>query len=65
MENPHMTPQAVVPRRSSAFGDLIALLFAPVVWLLRPFGGCKRAPPAMVKPLFYTPRNGSGYATRA
>jgi 5-methylcytosine-specific restriction endonuclease McrA len=42
-------------RKSSTFGELIALLFAPVVWLLRPFIGRKRANPGLVKWFYKTP----------
>lgn len=42
-------------RSSSAFGDLVALLFLPVIWLLRPFIGRKRAEPGLVKWFYKTP----------
>ena len=42
-------------RRSSAFGDLIALLFTPVVWLIRAFIPQKRASPGLVKWFYKTP----------
>lgn len=41
-------------RSSSAFGDLIALLFAPLAWLLRHFVGQKHAPPELVKSFYKT-----------
>ncbi len=47
-----MQPLLVMARKSSTLGELLALLFAPVVWLLRPFIGRKRASPAMVR-IFY------------
>lgn len=44
-----------MPRRSSAFGELLTLAFLPVVWALRPFVGRKRAPPDLVKQFYRTP----------
>lgn len=41
-------------RSSSAFGDLIGLLFTPLAWLLRPFIGRKRASPGLVKWFYKT-----------
>ncbi|MDQ2947146.1 MAG: HNH endonuclease [Acidobacteriota bacterium] len=37
------------------FAELLALLFAPLVWLLRPFIGRKRASPEMVRAFYKTP----------
>jgi len=44
-----------VARRSSAFGDLVALLFTPAVWLARALIPQKRAAPDLVKWFYKTP----------
>lgn len=41
-------------RRSSTLGELLGLLFMPVVLLLRPFIGRKRASPGLVKWFYKT-----------
>jgi 5-methylcytosine-specific restriction endonuclease McrA len=39
-------------RSSSAFGDLLALIFLPVAWLLRRFAGRARATPDMTRAFY-------------
>jgi 5-methylcytosine-specific restriction endonuclease McrA len=41
-------------RRSSTLGELLNLVFLPVVWAVRSFVGRKRAPPAEVKRFYST-----------
>jgi hypothetical protein len=45
-----------VRKTSSPLGELLALLFVPVAWLVRLCVGRKRAPPAMVKAFYKTPQ---------